>query len=154
VPFVSVTRLRLRSWRFLPGFLVHTVRSQRQLRRAEGYLTGRLAAGAGRTFWTITLWDSEASMRAYRNAGAHMRAMPKLIEWCDEAAIAHWEQAGVELPSVEQATERLAGEGRLSKVRNPSPAHSAGSRWPDGVLPSAGPPLPPRNQGGRNRGES
>ena len=39
MPFVSITRLRLRSWKYLPGFLSqHSWRAALQARRAEGNL--------------------------------------------------------------------------------------------------------------------
>lgn len=138
MPFISVTRLRVRAGRFLPGFFYHTWRSARQVRRAPGFLEGQLAGGPNHTYWTITLWDSEAAMRAYRNSGAHMRAMPNLLDWCDEAAVAHGEQRERVLPSLADAARMIAEEGRLSKVRNPSAAHTAGQRWPDKSVPRGG----------------
>ena len=143
MPFVSVTRLRLRSRRFLPAFFLYAYRSSRQLRAAPGYLAGQLAPGPARTFWTITVWTSEAAMRDYRNSGAHRGAMPRLIQWCDEAAVAHWEQADALLPSRADAARRLGADGRLSKVRAPSEAHAAGKTWTDGIVPSDGTPIPP-----------
>jgi hypothetical protein len=46
----------------------------------------------------MTAWESEAAMRAFRSSGANMKAMPKLLDWCDEASYAHWEQESPELP--------------------------------------------------------
>ena len=57
MPFVSITRLRVRSWRFLPGFAFHVWRSVRQVRAATGFQGGSLLPERGRTFWTMTLWD-------------------------------------------------------------------------------------------------
>jgi hypothetical protein len=116
----------------------------RQARGAPGFLVGQLAGGANRTFWTITAWTDEAAMRAYRNGGAHMRAMPRLLDWCDEAAVAHWTQPGIELPALADAAQRLGSAGRLSKVRHPSPAHERAEAWPDRVVPLGGPVLRPR----------
>lgn len=91
MPFVSLTRLKLRSRRYLPAFAWHTWRSVRQVKHAPGFRSGALARDPHGGFWTLTLWQDEASMRAYRNTGSHRKAMPKLIGWCDEAAVAHWE---------------------------------------------------------------
>ncbi|HEX2100124.1 MAG TPA: DUF3291 domain-containing protein, partial [Candidatus Synoicihabitans sp.] len=132
---VSITRLRLRSARFLPGFAWHTWLSTRQVRRSPGFLGGYLAGGPGLAFWTVTVWTDQEAMRAFRSAGAHLSAMRKLIDWCDEAAVTHWDQPLTESPSAETASARLRGEGRLSKVRHPSPAHAAGQTWPDGKVP-------------------
>ena len=64
-------------------------------------------------------------MRAYRNTDAHRRAMPKLLHWCDEASVVHWQQDGPGLPDMPEALRRMVVEGRLSKVNHPSPAHAA-----------------------------
>jgi hypothetical protein len=125
---VSITRLRVRHWRFLPGFAFHAWRSTRQARSAPGFRAGALANGPGLAFWTITAWDDEAALRAYRNSGAHRRAMPRLLDWCDEASYVHWQQDDATLPTPEAAFARLRDDGKLSKVRRPSPAHAAGDR--------------------------
>ena len=126
MPFVSVTRLHLRSWRFMPPFLFHTWTSARQLRRADGFLGGTLARDPQGGSWTNTLWRDEAAMRAYRNSGAHLRAMPRLLNWCDEASFAHWSQEGDALPDIRTAHERMRREGQTSKVRHPSARQQRG----------------------------
>ncbi len=123
--FVSVTRLRVRSWRFLPVFFVFTVRAQNQARKAPGNLAYRLLADRRNTFWTATAWTSDTEMSAFMLAGAHRQAMSKLAEWCDEAALVHWNQEGAQLPSWREAWLRLQREGRNSKVHHPSAAHVA-----------------------------
>ena len=40
MPFVSITRLRVRSWRYLPGFLIQSFRAARQAKRATGSSVG------------------------------------------------------------------------------------------------------------------
>ena len=122
---ISVTRLHLRSVRYQLPFSWHTFRSARQARRASGFLGGWLAGDAARGSWTITAWRDEAAMRAYRNTAAHFRAMPKLLNWCDEASVVHWQQDGPTLPDMTEASRRMVAEGRVSKVNHPSPAHAA-----------------------------
>jgi hypothetical protein len=76
------------------------------------------------TFWTLTAWESERDMRAYRNSGAHLKAMPKLINWCDEAHAAPLEsgRSGTsELARSVQANHRTGSAG--SKVHHPSKDH-------------------------------
>lgn len=119
--FVSLTRLRIRSIRFLPQFVVHTLRSRRQIRQASGYQTGSLLADRSWTFWTMTAWDNQESMRRYMISGAHKKAMPYLLEWCDEASVTHWEQADKALPPWHEADRRMRQTGRPSKIHHPSP---------------------------------
>jgi len=124
MPFVSITRLRVRSWSFLPAFLVQSLRIARQAARADGNLAVKLLRDRRSTFWTCTSWSSEASMRAFMLAKPHGPTMRSLLHWCDEAALAHWTQASAELPSWEEAHKRIQQEGRPSKVNHPSAAHT------------------------------
>jgi len=123
---ISVTRLRLRSWTYLPEFMWHTWRSVRQLRRAPGFLVGKTALEARLTFWTLTKWETEKAMREFRGSGAHAQAMPRLAKWCDEASVAHWAEEMEGLPSWQQASARLAAGGRPSRVEHPSADHLKG----------------------------
>lgn len=45
---------------------------------------------AGNTFWTITAWENAETMNTFRTSGAHLAVMPKLLNWCDEASVVHW----------------------------------------------------------------
>jgi hypothetical protein len=122
MPFVSITRLRVRSFRYLPVFLIGAFRSARQAKNAPGNLAVSLLSDSNFTFWTRTLWSDERSMRAFMLVGAHRRIMPRLLQWCDEAAVAHWLQESPEAPSWQEAYRRLQQEGRASKVDHPSAA--------------------------------
>lgn len=121
--FVSITRLRIRSWRFMPGFAIAAMRTRAQVSRAEGFLAGSLLPDRERTFWTMTMWRDQAAMRAYMTSGAHLKAMPKLMNWCNEASIVHWEQDDALLPDWTEADRRMRAEGRPSKVSLPSSRH-------------------------------
>jgi heme-degrading monooxygenase HmoA len=119
--FISITRLRVRSIRFLPFFVLYTYRSLRQVKTSSGFQCGGLLADRSWTFWTMTAWDNQESMRRFMTTGAHRAAMPRLLNWCDEASVVHWEQAEAALPSWTEADQRMRASGRVSKVRNPSP---------------------------------
>jgi hypothetical protein len=149
MPLISVTRLHLRSARYFPPFLFHIFRSARQVRGAPGFLGGMLAGEGAFGFWTITAWHDERSMREYRNTRPHMRAMPKLLGWCDEATVVHWGQPDASLPDMAEALRRMVDEGKISKVNHPSEAHRARQIAPARKLPRAALPLKPSS--GRRR---
>jgi hypothetical protein len=123
--FVSLTRLRIRSIRYLPLFAFHALRSTRQVKKAAGFQSVALLPDRSWTFWTMTAWDERESMRRYMISGAHASAMPHLMHWCDEASVAHWKQEESALPSWEQADRRMRETGRPSKVNHPSADHAA-----------------------------
>ena len=104
---------------------MRSLRRNRRADRRDSWQAGRAATGTSR-FWTSTVWDSLETMRAFRNSGVHMKAMPKLLRWCDEASFVHWEQPAASAPEVEAAFDRLSREGKLSKVHRPSARHQAG----------------------------
>ena len=149
MPFISVTRLRIRSIRFLPSFAMDFLRTRRQVRHAGGFQGGSLLADRAWTFWTMTAWDSQDSMRRYMTTGAHRGVMPRLLDWCDEASVVHWNQPEETLPSWTEADRRMRESGRPSKVRNPSPQHATLSYRTPRTL-TAGPiqPAGPRQGSG------
>jgi heme-degrading monooxygenase HmoA len=122
MPFVSITRLRVRRWRYLPQFLVQSIRAARQAKRAAGNLAVSILRDADRAFWTRTVWSDEAAMRSFMQSGVHRRVMARLPEWCDEAALVHWVQDDKEPPSWAEAHRRLELEGRRSRVNHPTAA--------------------------------
>jgi hypothetical protein len=126
MPLVAVTRLRIRSFRFLLPFVWRTWRSFRQAKHAAGSLGVKLRIAEGLAFWTLTVWQGESAMNAFRITLPHRDAMPKLLEWCDEAALGHWNQESAGLPDWETAERRMAESGRLSKVNHPSADQRAG----------------------------
>ena len=119
---VSITRLRVRSWKYLPAFAFYSFRSFVQAKRAEGNLHSSLLNDAKRTFWTRTVWTTQAAMKSFMMSGAHRQVMPRLLEWCDEAALVSWDEDDEKVPDWREAHRRLQQEGRRSKVRHPSPA--------------------------------
>jgi len=120
MPFVSITRLRVRSWRYIPVFLVGAVRSAWQARSAPANLAVSLLRDRGRVYWTGTLWNDEAAMRSFMMSGAHRRTMPHLLDWCDEASVVHWTQDADAPPSWPEAHRRMLQDGRRSRVNHPS----------------------------------
>lgn len=144
MPLVSITRLHLRGYRHLFAFAWWSRKSALQAQRSPGFLGGHLYAAPMRcTFWTVTVWANEDAMRSFRAAGDHRVVMPKLQDWCDEAAVGHWEQPDAAVPAADEVLRRMQTIGRASRLRYPSAAHSEGKTVPDGRPPSGGGPLPP-----------
>lgn len=133
---VSITRLRVRHWRYLPGFFVQAFRSALQARSANGCLAVSLVNEARNTFWTRTVWESEEAMKAFMLSGVHRSVMPSLITWCDEASVVRWTQSSAQLPTWEETHRRMQNEGRPSKVAHPSADHLAYKVPPPVVQPS------------------
>jgi hypothetical protein len=71
------------------------------------------------------MWEDEQAMKGFRGSGPHAKVMPRLVEWCDEAAYAHWTPATDSVPSWLEAYEHLVKEGRLSRVAHPTSDHEA-----------------------------
>jgi hypothetical protein len=84
-----------------------------------------LLRDAQRAFWTRTMWSSEEAMKAFMLSGPHRKAMPKLMDWCNEAALVDWVQESDREPDWNEAHRRLQQQGRRSKVRHPSAAQES-----------------------------
>ena len=80
----------------------------------------------GWAFWTMTLWEDEAQLRAFLSYPPHRDTMPNLSPWCDEAATLHWHVDLPRLPGWDEATLQLSRSGCLLRVKFPSPEQSEG----------------------------
>jgi len=122
MPFVSVTRLRVKSFIYLIPFMRANEASVKELKKSQGLIMGKELVDKNFTFWTLTVWKDEESMKGFRNSNSHREAMKNLPKWCDEASYFHWLQNESNLPNWNVVAEKLFTEGKLSKVRNPSKA--------------------------------
>ena len=123
--FVSATRLKVKSFFSLPAFMMANEASIKQLSRTKGFVEGKELMDKGLTFWTITLWNSDADMKGFRNSIPHRKAMQKLPGWCSEATYTHWLQEETVLPAWNTIHEKIVKEGIVTKVRHPSQHHSS-----------------------------
>lgn len=124
--FVSVTRLHVRSWIYLPQFIFQSNRSLQQAKEAPGNLYAQVQKTEGLAFWTLTVWKHQKAMGLYMRSGAHKKAMPQMAKWCDEAATAHWNQPSNEPPTWEEAAAKLKELGHLVNVNHPAPSYETG----------------------------
>ena len=69
MPQVAVTRLRVRSSRFMPGFAWFTWRSVRQARRAAGNLGVAVCQAEDLAFWTVITWPDDRAPQSPAIAG-------------------------------------------------------------------------------------
>ena len=69
---VMGSRLRLTSARHLVRFLRGSAKVNRQLRSTPGLVDSKLRAQLGSlTFWTLSTWKDEASLRAFARSDPH-----------------------------------------------------------------------------------
>jgi hypothetical protein len=123
---VAVTRLRLRSVRFIPRLNWESMKIKRSVVEAPGFLGGKILVDRNHAYWTMTAWTDLDSMRAFRDSGAHAVTSLMLNKWCDEASVVHWETEDAELPSWKEAHQRMTEAGRRSPLKFESDDHKAG----------------------------
>lgn len=121
--FLSMTRLRLRSYSSLIPFLVQNEQILNQIRHSEGFIKGKEMATVGLSMWTSTLWVSEKSLKAFYLSGSHRQVMSKLDVWTSEAVSGHWEINTLQLPSWYEVRDQLQSIGHFSKLSHPSLNH-------------------------------
>ena len=143
---VSITRLRVRSIFLMPLFTYHAMRTMTQAQKADGVTSVETRFEKNNVVWTKTVWNEESQMKKYRGSGAHQIAMRMLSEMCSEASVARWQQESTDLPTWEEAHRRMLSEGKLSKVKHPSPLQVAGKTAPDTMQSGFKMPAPPVTQ--------
>ena len=120
----AVTRLRLRSWRFLIPFVIQASRARKQAANSLGCHGVVTRKTRGLAFWTLSLWEDEARLSAFLTGSPHRDGMPKLFPWCDEAVTVHWRVESQRMPGWQEATLQLQRGGRLLRVKFPSRVQS------------------------------
>jgi len=98
-----------------PNFF-RVCRSRDQSNIASGNIQTVTRSQTETAYWTLT-GDNEASMQIYMMADAHREAMPKLVEWSDEASFVHWNQDSSELPSWDIAEQWMAEQGKFVSLK-------------------------------------
>jgi hypothetical protein len=121
--FLSLTRLKLRSLIFLLPFLIYNTRVAFQVSKSAGFIKGKLLFDTHLTFWTLTTWQDQKSMNTFRTTGVHLKVMPKLSKWCNEACVTHRDQTEEDIPTWEEAYEILNAEGHFTSLKCPSDLH-------------------------------
>ena len=73
------SRLPLKSYRSIPGFLRDVLKIRHQLAGTAGLVGYALDAQLGRkTFWTFSVWDDRASIEAFAATDPHRRIIRAL----------------------------------------------------------------------------
>jgi hypothetical protein len=76
---VMASRLPLKSYLSVPGFLRDTLRIRKQLAGADGLVAYSLNAQLARkTFWTFSVWTDQASLDAFAAAEPHRGIIQRL----------------------------------------------------------------------------
>ncbi len=91
---VAVGRITLRPGASRLRFIFHTIMSLWQAKRAEGCVHAS-TNGADGAHYSMSVWRSEAAMRAYARSGAHLRSMRAARRFAEEARFRHWHAATV-----------------------------------------------------------
>jgi len=104
-----VSRLPLKSYRFIPGFLRDTLRIRRQLAQTQGLVGYTLNAGLARkTFWTFSVWEDQASLDRFAASDPHRRIIGRLRPRMGQTRFEFFPVSGSDLPLTwEQMTAPL-----------------------------------------------
>jgi hypothetical protein len=103
--FISVTRLHLKGKRMLPKFFLYTMKSIRQVKKANGLMHSSVNNEGWSTFWTLTVWENKECMKAYRDNGNHLQAMRISRKIAQELEKINWESDRI--PRWSECKERL-----------------------------------------------
>jgi hypothetical protein len=93
------SRLPLKAYRYIPGFLRDTLHIRRQLAVTEGLIGYALDAElAHKTFWTFSVWTDRTSLDMFAAAEPHARIIQRLRPRMDKTRFEFFAIAGSRLP--------------------------------------------------------
>ena len=93
------SRLPLKGYRFIPGFLRDAMRIRRQLAETEGLVGYGLNAQLLRkTFWTFSVWNDRDALNRFAASDPHKRIIQGLRPRMDESRFEFFDVVGGEIP--------------------------------------------------------
>lgn len=105
----SVTHLRPKSRRSTPALFRGAGKATKQLKGADGVVGFTTwVRPMRREYWTITLWEDEASIAAFARSGDHGELMRRLSKDLEVAGSVRWVRAGRDgRPTWDEAVRRM-----------------------------------------------
>jgi hypothetical protein len=122
VLFAASLRVHLRSYRYYLPFMAGTFAVFRELPKVQGLIGAKALVDRDKTFWVVSLWESEEAVGPFYSRGAHARSAPRVAGWCDEAAAVTWKTNDRTLPTFEECHRRMLTSARFTPLDFPSPA--------------------------------
>jgi heme-degrading monooxygenase HmoA len=93
------SRLPLKHYRSIPGFLRDTLAIRGQLARTSGLVGYALNAELARKrFWTFSIWEDRESLNAFAAADPHRRIIRRLAPLMGQTRFEFFPVAGSQLP--------------------------------------------------------
>ena len=109
---ITVTSIQLRSpWQFFK-LSNHGRKIQAQAKKSPGFVKMK-NTGWGKLHYTLSVWDSEAAMKAFARTGAHMEAMKQSAALSHEIRTYTYESES--LPDWKEAKRLLLQNGKTMK---------------------------------------
>ena len=104
------SRLPLKSYGSVPGFLRDTMQIRRQLAQTSGLVGYTLNAGLARkTFLTFSVWEDQASLDRFAASDPHRSIIARLRPRMNPTKFEFFPVSGTDLPLTwEQITARLS----------------------------------------------
>jgi len=108
--FAMASRLPLKSYLFVPGFLNDTIRIRRQLAQTPGLVGYTLNAGLARkTFLTFSVWEDRASLDRFADSEPHRTIIGRLRPRMMPTKFEFFPVSGTDLPMTwAQISKRLS----------------------------------------------
>ena len=111
------SRLELRAYRHVPGFLIWAMKVRAQVRSTAGALGVSLVAEPARkTFWTLSAWTDEQVLNAFVHAEPHAGVMQRFGPRLARAGFTTWSCPAQELPSQRSNADALWREAKRRLV--------------------------------------
>ncbi len=114
---IMASRLPLRSYLKVPGFLRRTLAIRRQLAHAPGLVGYSLDAQLLRkTFWTLSAWTSMEALETFARTDPHRSSTASIRPHMDPTTFAFWTARAADLPIPWREVRRRIDEASSSRA--------------------------------------